>query len=197
MSEHKPIYDLVLLLDPAAADGVREKVLADTERTIQAQGELIGHHDWGQRTMAYEIRHQTLADYHLLQFHATSALLESLQRTLRITDGIIRFRIIKLAPGTPEPPEVRPEPVAVAAAGAAPVTEAAAVTESAAPAVASAPDAAPAAAAESAAEPAAPAPEPSAPAPEAEVPTPAPEAAAEPETETAAEPDAPAAGDSA
>src|SRR3982074_3712267 len=121
MSDQKPIYDLVLLLDPAAADGVREKVLADTERTIQSQGELIGRHDWGQRTMAYEIRHQTLADYHLLQFHATPALLESLQRTLRITDGVIRFRIIKLAPGTPAPPDVRPEPVAVAAAVSAPV----------------------------------------------------------------------------
>ena len=27
------------------------------------------------------------------------------QRTLRITDGVVRFRIIKLAPGTPPPPE--------------------------------------------------------------------------------------------
>jgi small subunit ribosomal protein S6 len=136
MSEQKPTYDLVLLLDPAAADGVREKVLADTERTIQAQGELIGHHDWGQRTMAYEIRHQTLAEYHLLQFHATPALLESLQRTLRITDGIIRFRIVKLAPGTPAPPEVRPEPVAVPAAVSSPVEAHAAPESAPAPGIA-------------------------------------------------------------
>ena len=32
----------------------------------------------------------------------------TLQRTLRITDGVVRFRIIKLAPGTPDPPAARP-----------------------------------------------------------------------------------------
>ncbi len=33
-----------------------------------------------------------------------------LQRTLKIADGVMRFRIIKLAPGTPAPPANRPEP---------------------------------------------------------------------------------------
>jgi hypothetical protein len=60
--------------------------------------------------MAYEIRHKKDAEYHLLQFHATPELLAQLDRTLRITDEVVRFRIIKLAPGTPPPPEHRPEP---------------------------------------------------------------------------------------
>ena len=58
--------------------------------------------------MAYEIRHKTDAEYHLLQFHGTPELLGALDRTLRITDGVVRFRIIKLAPGTPDPPPRRP-----------------------------------------------------------------------------------------
>jgi small subunit ribosomal protein S6 len=53
--------------------------------------------------MAFEIRHKGDADYHLLQFRATRELLEELDRTLRITDGVVRYRIIKLRPGTPEP----------------------------------------------------------------------------------------------
>ena len=60
--------------------------------------------------MAFEIRHKKDAEYHLLQFHATPELLSRLDRTLRITDEVVRFRIIKLAPGTPAPPESRPEP---------------------------------------------------------------------------------------
>jgi hypothetical protein len=28
---------------------------------------------------------------------------------LKITDGVLRFRIIKLRPGTPEPPSPKPE----------------------------------------------------------------------------------------
>jgi len=104
------VYDLMLLLDTAASDEQRAKILADTESAITAEGTLVGKHDWGARALAYEIRHKGEAEYHLFQFNATPALLERLHRTLRLTDGIVRFRIIKLAPGTPAPPAVRPEP---------------------------------------------------------------------------------------
>ena len=104
------VYDLMLLLDTSATDAQREKILADTEAAIAAEGTLVGKHDWGARALAYEIRHKGEAEYHLFQFNATPALLERLHRTLRLTDGIVRFRIIKLAPGTPDPPAVRPEP---------------------------------------------------------------------------------------
>ena len=105
-----PIYDLMLLLDTAATDAQRAKILSDAEAAITAEGTLVGKHDWGARALAYEIRHKGDAEYHLFQFNATPALLERLHRTLRLTDGVVRFRIIKLAPGTPEPPAVRPEP---------------------------------------------------------------------------------------
>lgn len=118
------VYDLMLLLDTAATDAQRAKILADTEAAITAEGSLIGKHDWGARALAYEIRHKGEAEYHLFQFNATPALLERLHRTLRLTDGIVRFRIIKLAPGTPDPPTVRPEPPR-AAEGEAPPAEAA------------------------------------------------------------------------
>src|SRR5947209_6917725 len=104
------VYDLMLLLDTAAPDAQRAKVLSDVEAAIGADGTLVGKHDWGARALAYEIRHKGDAEYHLFQFNATPALLERLQRSLRLTDGVVRFRIIKLAPGTPDPPAVRPEP---------------------------------------------------------------------------------------
>jgi small subunit ribosomal protein S6 len=92
------------MLDPAAADEVRAKIVADARATIEAAGTLVGYHDWGLRSLTYEIDHRKQAEYHLIQFHATPELLASLQRTLRITDGVVRHRIIKLAPGTPEAP---------------------------------------------------------------------------------------------
>src|SRR5436305_4775190 len=105
-----PLYDLMLLLDTGATDDQRAKVLADVESAITAEGTLVGKHDWGARNLAYEIRHKGDAEYHLFQFNGPAALLERLQRSLRLTDGVVRFRLIKLAPGTPEPPAVRPEP---------------------------------------------------------------------------------------
>jgi small subunit ribosomal protein S6 len=111
MPAHDPLYDLVLMLDSAAPDEQRAKVLEMVERTIVGGGEITNSQDWGVRQTAYEIRHKTDAEYHLLQFHvATRDVLATLHRTLRISDGVIRFRIIKLAPGTPAPPATRPEP---------------------------------------------------------------------------------------
>lgn len=105
-----PLYDLVLMLDSAAPGDQRKKVLSGAEATIDAGGEIVNAQDWGVRQTAYEIRHKTDAEYHLLQFHGGRDVLERLQRTLPIADGVIRFRIVKLKPGTPAPPASRPEP---------------------------------------------------------------------------------------
>jgi small subunit ribosomal protein S6 len=120
MSAEKPTYDLMMLLDTGADDGARSKLVADTRRSIESGGELVGDYDWGVRALAYPIEHRTDAEYHLFQFHATPQLLESLDRTLHIADGVLRHRIIKLEPGTPPPPQVRPEARPAAAAAPAP-----------------------------------------------------------------------------
>jgi small subunit ribosomal protein S6 len=100
-----PTYDLVLLLDPAADDTTRAKLVADTRASIEAQGELLRHDEWGERALTYPIDKKTSARYHLLQFHVSATeLLSSLDRTLRLADEVLRFRIIKLAPGVGAPP---------------------------------------------------------------------------------------------
>ena len=116
MATQAPLYDLVLLLSTSAPEEQREKILADVESTITAaQGLIERKDDWGQRPMAYRIRHQPDADYHLLQFTAPPTLIESLSHDLRITDGVVRFRVIKNLPGTPPPPDSAPPIVATAA----------------------------------------------------------------------------------
>jgi small subunit ribosomal protein S6 len=100
-----PTYDLVLLFDPQAEEATRTKIVADARSAIEAQGELLRHDEWGERVLAYPIDRKTNAIYHLLQFHiATSELLDGLDRTLQIADEVLRFRIIKLAPGVPAAP---------------------------------------------------------------------------------------------
>ena len=103
-----PIYDLVLLLDPQLEEPERAKIVADARASIEAQGELVRHDPWGERALAYPIARKTSAEYHLLQFHAGSPrLLDSLEHSLRIIDGILRFRVIKLKPGVPDAPDMR------------------------------------------------------------------------------------------
>ncbi|HVL97643.1 MAG TPA: 30S ribosomal protein S6 [Solirubrobacteraceae bacterium] len=119
MAREAPIYDLTLLLDPEAEEDRREKILADVEALVERHGgTLVGRHDWGVRATAFEIRKRADADYHLVQFYATTDALDALNHTLKITDGVHRYRIIKLRPGTPAPPDLR-----MAAAGATAGTE--------------------------------------------------------------------------
>jgi small subunit ribosomal protein S6 len=119
-----PTYDLMLLLDPEAEQDVRAKLIADASEAIAAQGELLRHDPWGIRPLTYPIDHKTTAEYHLLQFHAAAPeLLSALNRSLRIADGVIRFRIIKLEPGTPPAPDMLAAPAAARPAEGEPYAE--------------------------------------------------------------------------
>ena len=117
MAETAPIYDLTLLLSTDAAEDQRAKILADVESAISgAGGSIERNDDWGRRPMTYQIRHQPEAEYHLLQFQAPPTLIEELSHTLRINDAVLRFRVIKVRPGTPAAPSSPPPVVAAAVA---------------------------------------------------------------------------------
>jgi small subunit ribosomal protein S6 len=126
MAQLSPIYDLMVLLSTSAEDERRARILADVEQTIADNGGVIElKQEWGVRRLAFEIAHTPDAEYHLLQFSGPPALVETLSYNLKITDGVLRHRIIKVTPGTPPPPEpsvqepaaseAEPEPAAAGA----------------------------------------------------------------------------------
>ena len=116
MPDHATLYDLTLLLSPSAPDEQRAKILSDVEGMItRAEGQVERRDEWGRRPLAYRIHHQPEAEYHLLQFTGPPTLIETLSHDLRITDGVVRFRVIKNLPGTPPAPDSPPPVVATAA----------------------------------------------------------------------------------
>ena len=94
-------YEMVLMLDPEAPDEQREKIAADARARIESAGELRHDEAWGMRKMAYEIRLRTEADYRFFRFQAEPSLLNDLDHTLKITDGVLRFRVFKVDPRAP------------------------------------------------------------------------------------------------
>jgi small subunit ribosomal protein S6 len=124
MPAQNPTYDLMLLLDTAATEEQRAKVLAEAERLIETNGAtIVSKHDWGVRRTAFEIRHKNDAEYHLLQFEGGPEVPAAIGRYLRITDGVVRFRVIKLRAGLPPVPDLRAssEPAPEVSAESAPV----------------------------------------------------------------------------
>ena len=67
--------------------------------------------------MTFEIRHQPDAEYRLLQFSGPPSLLDNLSHSLRINDRVLRFRIIKVVPGTPPAPDTPPPVIGAQAQG--------------------------------------------------------------------------------
>jgi small subunit ribosomal protein S6 len=108
-------YDLVLMLDPEAPRERRTEIVDAVRKRIESKGTLKRADDWGVRKMAYEIRHHPEADYKLFQFEADGPLLDELSHSLKIADGVLRFRTVRLEPGMPPPPELTPAPPAAEA----------------------------------------------------------------------------------
>jgi small subunit ribosomal protein S6 len=106
-------YELILMLDPEVPDERREEIAGNARQRIDAAGTLRHSDTWGLRKLAYEIQQRNEADYRFYRFEAEPPLLSDLDHTLKITDGILRFRIFKVDPRAP-----LIEPAAVAQLGA-------------------------------------------------------------------------------
>jgi small subunit ribosomal protein S6 len=208
-----PLYDLMLLLDPGAPSDRHDAILKEVTGLLEGGGTIVTTQEWGTRRMTFEIDHRPEADYHLLQFETENggALLERVDHSLKIMDGVLRHRIIRQKDGNVPPPPPRTEgryAEAPPSSEGAPAGETAATTAgdaAAAPSEGAAPEAAPAADSAAPAEGAAPSADPAAdpavadaaPAaePAAAVETAAPDASSLPPEEAEAPADAAPAGD--
>lgn len=109
------------MLDPGLAESARESLAQEAKGQIEGEGTLKAENNWGLRKMAYEIRQRTEADYRWFRFEASTKLLESLDHSLKIADGVLRFRIFKVDPDAPSivpPASGAPAPRERAVAGA-------------------------------------------------------------------------------
>jgi small subunit ribosomal protein S6 len=94
-------YELVLMIDPGLEDATRDKLAEDVRKRIDKDGNLKHEDTWGVRKLAYEIRQRTEADYRWLRFEASPELLDQLDHSLKIADGVLRFRIFRVDPRSP------------------------------------------------------------------------------------------------
>ncbi len=99
-------YELILMLDPEVPDERREEIATNAQSRIESEGSLRHSDGWGTRKLAYEIERRNEADYRFYRFEAEPALLDGLDHTLKITDGILRYLLYKVDPRAPliEPP---------------------------------------------------------------------------------------------
>ncbi len=89
-------YELMLIVrgdwDDEKAGAVLEKVTG----LVTGQGGTIENLEkWGKRRLAYLINDQMDGHYTVVNFKGEPAVEQELDRVLRITDGVIRFLIVR------------------------------------------------------------------------------------------------------
>jgi small subunit ribosomal protein S6 len=104
------LYDLMLLIDSTAPEERQQAILGEVESLLESGGTIVGKHEWGTRKITFEIDHRPEAAYYLYQFEGENELLERVNHSLKIMDGVLRFRIIRQPPGSPPVPP-GPDPV--------------------------------------------------------------------------------------
>ena len=98
-------YDLVVLLDADAPTDTRTKIVNDAQALLTQHGEVKATKDWGTRQLPYLIDHHEQAAYHIFQFETEPGSIAQLDRNLKLTEGVLRFRIFETEGGDlPEAP---------------------------------------------------------------------------------------------
>jgi small subunit ribosomal protein S6 len=87
---------VVLLILPADADeSVVSGVLDRISGIVSDGGGEVGAVDrWGRRRLAYEIDRQNEGYYVVVEFRADPTAITPLERSLRLADDVVRFKVV-------------------------------------------------------------------------------------------------------
>lgn len=89
-------YEL-MFISRSSLDETAQQALSDrfTNLITQQGGTLHKVDQWGKRQFAYEIEHMTEGYYTVVEFDSTPEGLVEVERQLKITDDIIRHKVVR------------------------------------------------------------------------------------------------------
>jgi small subunit ribosomal protein S6 len=90
-------YELMLVLRPDLPDDRTQAVLDRTTRGIAASGgQIVKVASWGRRRLAYPIDRYREGSYHILIFEAPAEAIGELERSLLITEEVLRHLVTRV-----------------------------------------------------------------------------------------------------
>jgi small subunit ribosomal protein S6 len=100
-----PIYETLTILHPDLAEARVKEVLIWMQQLVEnGQGKVLQVEEWGMRDLAYRIQKQRRGYYVRLEYEATPAALQELERNFRLSEDVIRFlSIVRKAPSDKRP----------------------------------------------------------------------------------------------
>ena len=89
-------YETIYLINPILGEEGVNAVMEKIKNLVETSAVLEKVDVWGRRRLAYEIMNQKEGFYVLIQFTAEADFPKELERVLKITDGVMRFLVIRL-----------------------------------------------------------------------------------------------------
>ncbi|HOJ79446.1 MAG TPA: 30S ribosomal protein S6 [Clostridiales bacterium] len=88
-------YECIFIIDPDLDEENTKALVEKFKNLLETSAQLEGIDEWGKRKLAYEIADKTEGYYVLADFSANSDFPRELERILKITDGVLKYMIIK------------------------------------------------------------------------------------------------------
>jgi small subunit ribosomal protein S6 len=90
-------YELMLVLRPDAPEDRIQAVLEKTTRQLtDGGGQIVKAAPWGRRRLAYPIDRYREGSYHIIHFDAPPEAIGELERTLLITEEVLRHLVVRV-----------------------------------------------------------------------------------------------------
>jgi small subunit ribosomal protein S6 len=87
-------YELTLVLQPTLKEADAKKLL-ETIKGWMKNAKITKEDDWGQRPLAYEIKHYNAGHYYLWQVESEEGLGKDFETRLLTNDDIIRHLLLR------------------------------------------------------------------------------------------------------
>ena len=95
----KRLYETMYIIRPDLADQDADAAIAKYQDfLVQQEAENITIQHRGRRRLAYDIKGHREGIYIQLNYTATPKTIESLEKTMRLADDVIRYLTVKLEP---------------------------------------------------------------------------------------------------
>ncbi|MDK2807164.1 MAG: small subunit ribosomal protein [Thermoanaerobacterium sp.] len=90
-------YETIFIISPDVNDEARPALIEKFKNLITEKGgEITNVDEWGRRKLAYEIDKKSEGYYVLMNFNSDVDVPHELERVYKITDGILRYLIVKV-----------------------------------------------------------------------------------------------------
>ena len=110
------LYETLFILRPELSGKAKEFIDRFKKIVEDLHGTEINVEEWGNRDLAYPIQKLNRGYYSLMQYRASTGIVEELERNMNLLEGVMRFLTIRvdedyLAVASSETPKEQPQTV--------------------------------------------------------------------------------------